>query len=171
MVLLLQFIIPVGNAQSNSGEQQIKVAMIYNMAKFTEWPPESLPADQNQFLICILGQGQLGRAVETLQSKQVRGRSISIRSISQPEEAANCQILVIAESERQHIAASLERTRQDKLMTVSDSDEFAKAGGSVGFYVEDGKVRLEINTSSLQLHKVRIDAQVLKLARIVQVQL
>lgn len=169
--LLLQFIISASNAQSNSGEQQIKAAMIYNLAKFTNWPPESLPADQNQFLICILGQGQLSKAVETLQLKPVQGRNIIVRSITQPEEAANCQMLVIAESERQRIPAALEKTRQEKLMTISDSDEFAKAGGSVGFYVEDGKVRLEINTSAVQIHKLRIDAQVLKLARIVQVQL
>lgn len=166
LLLLLVSLLPSAAIGAPAGEQQIKAAMIYNMAKFTDWPADALTADQ--FLICILGKGRLSKAVETLHGKPVRGKTIVVRSITQPSEAANCQILVLAESERKQSAAVLGKTQQYRLMTISDDDGFAKAGGTVGFYVEDGKVRLEINTAAAQRHKLRIDAQVLKLARIVQ---
>lgn len=161
-------VIFIRSAHGNPGEHQIKTAMIYNMAKFTDWPPDALPADQNQFLICVLGKGRLGSAVETLQGKQVRGRTITIRSISSPAEAASCQILVVAESERKQISGILDKARHYRLMTISDSEGFAKAGGLVGFFMEDGRVRFEINTTAVQRHTLRINAQVLKLSRIVQ---
>jgi hypothetical protein len=162
----MPFVLATRTAHGAAGEHQIKAAMIYNMAKFTDWPVDSMQTDQ--FLICILGKGRLSKAVETLQGKPVRGRTIIIRSITQASEAANCQIVVLAESERKQFAALLGKTQQYQLMTISDDDGFAKAGGVVGFFVEEGKVRLEINATAAHRHKLRIDAQVLKLARIVQ---
>ena len=162
----MPIVLPAGTAYGAAGEYQIKTAMIYNMAKFTDWPADSMQSDQ--FLICILGKGRLSKAVEALQDKPVRGRTVTVRSIMQASEAANCQILVLSESERKQITAVLGKTQQHRLMTISDDDGFAKTGGVVGFFVDNGKVRLEINPTAALRHKLRIDAQVLKLSRIVQ---
>ncbi len=166
LLALVPFVLPARTAHSAASEYQIKTAMIYNMAKFTDWPADSIQADK--FLICILGKGRLVKAVETLQGKQVRGRTIAVRTIAQASEAINCQILVLTETEQRQIVEVLLKTQQYRLMTISDEDGFAKAGGVVGFCVEDGKVRFEINQTAAKRHKLRIDAQVLKLARIVQ---
>lgn len=166
--MLLVSLLPSTAIGVPAGEHQIKAAMIYNMAKFADWSADNLPVNQQQFVICVLGKGRLSNAVETLQAKPVRGRNIVVREITQASEASNCQMLIIGESELRQIPAILEKTRNSRIMTISDTDGFAKAGGVVGFFVEDNKVRLEINLATVQRHKLRIDAQVLKLSRIVR---
>jgi hypothetical protein len=50
-------------------------------------------------------------------------------------------------------------------LTVGDADNFAYQGGIVGFYVEAGRIKLEINPDAARAAKLRISAKLLEVAR------
>ena len=156
---------------SKPSEYQVKTAMLFNMIKFVDWPQESLSTQKSSISICVLGKGAFSTALDALHGEQLKGRKVTVQHISQAAEAANCQVLVIGDIDRRAVTSVIERTRQHIVLTVSDMPNFAQAGGVVGFVEQDGKIRFVINTTAAQQHRVRISAQLLKIARIVQDQL
>jgi len=174
LILILFIMVPAISpvcAQSTSlNEYQIKAAMIFNMAKFTDWPSESIPATSEHFSICIYGRGPLRDAVEELQGKPIRGKILSVRRVGHPMDVTNCQIL-LNESERRHTVSLIEKTKTYPVLTVSDAPGFAKIGGIVGFVMREGKVRFEINPAAAQRHRIRISSRLLQLSLIVHEEL
>ena len=140
--------------------------MVYNMAKFVDWPAESFPATGAPLTICVLGKGPLAAALRSLQGKTVRGRTLMVRPVSRVGETGTCQILVVTASER-HQLPPLSPHGPGGLLTISDLDGFAHTGGVVGFVTENGKIRFEVNLDAAHRCRVRISSQLLKLARIV----
>lgn len=149
------------------GEHQIKVAMMFNMMRFVDWPESALPNTNESMDICVSGRGAMATAVETLRGKQVKGKSISIRQVGKAGGFSGCHVLLLSDNDRQTVSSILEQTRSMPLMTVSDSRGFANAGGVFGFIILDGKVRFEANLASAQRHRIRISSQLLKLAQTV----
>ena len=54
------------------------------------------------------------------------------------------------------------------VLTVGDGDGFARGGGMIGLFVEDGRMRFAINPNAAQRAGLRLSSQLLKLARIVK---
>lgn len=146
-------------------EYQVKAAMIYNVAKFIEWKGENTGTPMQ---VCVFGKNPFGAAVDSLRGKTVHGRPLNVRQISRTEEIGSCQILFISSSERRNLPAILANGALPGVLTISDMDRFASAGGVVGFVEVEGKIRLEVNLEAAQHAQLRIGSQMLKLARIVR---
>lgn len=152
-----------------SEEYRVKAAMIYNMIRFMDWPEEAAAGGNPRLRLCIAGNGPLAAAAAaTLPEKQVKGKSIAVTPLAPGNGFAGCQILLFGELTPGATQAWLERTRSHELLTVGDSAGFTAAGGVVGFLLEAGKVRFEINQAAAQRQRIRISAQLLKLAKSVR---
>jgi hypothetical protein len=53
------------------------------------------------------------------------------------------------------------------VLTVGESEDFVQAGGMIGFFLEDNKVRFEINLNATERAKLKISARLLALAKTV----
>jgi hypothetical protein len=168
LLALVCLTVPVQPAHAESGEYQVKTAMIYNMIRFMDWPEDALPASASQFTICVMGRGGLSAEVDSLRGKQVKGKTVVVRQSSPATGASGCQVMVLGDLDKITTSALLEKTRSSVVVTVADSPGFARSGGTVGFVLQHGKVRFEINQAAAQRHRIRISAQLLKLAQIVQ---
>lgn len=150
-----------------SDEYHVKAAFLYNFAKFVDWPPKTFKNANDPISICVLGASPFGRSLdEAVAGKSIDGRKFIVRQVSEIAQADGCQILFIA-------------ARQKKLspdaplagvLTVGDSDGFASGGGVIGFKLEGGRVRLEINVGAADQRKLRISSKLLNLAQIVRTQ-
>lgn len=149
------------------GEHQIKAAMTYNMLRFMDWPDETVAAQPAKMTICVVGKGQLGSAIAAIQGKTVKNKIIHVQQLSANANLSGCDVLLLSEIDRSTSTALLDRTRSAAMLTVSDASDFARNGGVVGFVVQQQKVRFEINQAAAQRHRLRISAQLLKLAQIV----
>jgi len=149
---------------AGEGEYQIKAAMLFNFAKFVEWPADAIGSD-NRMVFCIAGKSPLTASIQPMQGKQVKGRTVSIRPITRPDETASCQILFISTSEQSHLSAYLQSAGRYSILTVSDAERFASTGGMIGFYEDDGRVRFEINPEAAQKRRLQISSHLLNLAR------
>src|SRR5579863_104487 len=77
-------------------EYVLKAAILYNVAKFVEWPPEAFKTADDPIRICVLGQGRLTSALdESVPGKRAAGRALAIAAIEQAGDAGNCQIVFI----------------------------------------------------------------------------
>ena len=168
--LLVLLCLPVSDlsAHAETGEYEVKAAMVYNMIRFMDWPEDALPATTPQLTVCVVGTGPLGAALGSLQGKQVKSKTITLRQLDPAAGTGGCQVLVMSAHDKLVTNRLLEKCRSSAVLTVADSAGFARSGGVVGFTLQDGRVRFEINLAAAQRHRIRISAQLLKLAQIVQ---
>ena len=149
-------------------EYRVKAAFLLNFAQFARWPAEAFAAPEAPLRIGVLGDDPFGRALdETLRGETVRERPIEVRRSQDPTELRDCHLVFIARSERPRLERDLAAFAREPVLTVGDSDGFARLGGVINFVIERGKVRFEINPTAAKRQQVQLDAQLLNLGRIV----
>lgn len=167
MIMLTLFLLAANAAAAELGEYDIKSGMLYNFTNFIEWPTDSL--DKTKSLsVCVAGDNPSNSSFNRLQGKPYKERAIVVRQIKEPDGSTGCNLLFIHSSESHQLAAYLQLAQKRSILTVSDIDKFASNGGIIGFIEQDGKVRFEINLDAAQQAKIKINSQLLKLARIVR---
>ncbi len=117
--------------------------------------------------ICVLGNPFGDRLLSTVTGKQVGERRLEVREIADIAEAAGCQILFVA-SPKKHAAEVLGGVKDSPILTVGDAQNFAAAGGIIGFKLESGKVRFQVNVYAADRARLRISSKLLSLAEIVK---
>jgi hypothetical protein len=145
-------------------EYQVKAAFIYHFAKYVEWPSELAANPPPTLTVCVLGRSELGRALASIAGKSIRGRRVVVSYVRRVEELPPCDILFVGVSEKGRLDRILGATRARPILTVSDIKRFAASGGIIGFVPVGEKVRFEINQRAALQAKLRISAQLLKLA-------
>ena len=146
---------------------QTKAMMLWNIAKFVEWP--DLGADAHSPLVfTILGEDELAASLAgVLSSKLVNGRPVFVRFARRPQDAKGSQMLYVAATEVPHMIDVLAAVDATPVLTVSDAPGFAAHGGMVGFTSQGDRVRFEVNLAHAEKTGLRLSAKLLALARLV----
>lgn len=147
---------------------ETKSEMLWNIAKFVQWPEASLSGSKGQIVFTILGEDDLAAELANLLStKTINGKPVFVRFARRAQDARGSQILYVAASVAQQLDAVLMEVAGAPVLTVADTPAFAAHGGMVGFADEAGKVRFEINVGHAERSGLRISAKLLALARVV----
>jgi hypothetical protein len=150
-------------------EYQLKAVFLYNFAKFVEWPVEAFTSTNTPFTIGILGQNPFGDYLEsTVRNKAINGHPFAIQYFKSILEATNCHILFIAASERRRLPEILKAVSSGNVLTVSETDRFLQAGGMIRFFMDENKVRFDINDEAARSARLRISSKLLSVARRVE---
>jgi hypothetical protein len=70
-------------------------------------------------------------------------------------------------SEKGRVRSILRALKGTGILTIGDFEGFAEQGGAFNFYLEEGKVRFEINDCAARRENLKISSKLLRLARIV----
>ena len=127
-------------------------AYIYNFTQFTVWPESAV---KSAFTVCVVGHDPFGSFLNPIQNKEVKGLKITIKRYSSGKEGglSSCNVLFIAGSESGNIDSILAPLRGTPVLTMSDIDGFADAGGMVEFRQESGKIGIWIDLSAVKAGK------------------
>jgi hypothetical protein len=151
-----------------AGEYQVKALFLYNFAKFVDWPPSNFASPQDSFTLCVVGEdpfgGELDRAVV---DKTIKGRRVSVKRISNAQDARACQIAFIGSTNEKRVKKLLEELSFASVLTVGDGSGFTDWGGIVKFTLDDNKIRFEINIDAAERARLKISSQLLSLAKTV----
>lgn len=146
-------------------EYPLKAAFLYNLVKFVEWPGGG---NSGPIIVGLLGRNTFGGTLEQLfQGKDLDGRPLSVRYISRPEELKSCNVVFIAESEKDRLGEILGALKGTHALTVSEIERFAQRGGMIRLAMENQKVRFEVNVDRVSGARLQISARFLQLASVV----
>lgn len=153
-------------AHKAKGEYEVKAAFIYNFAKFTEWPANSSRANDGELTVCIAANQTISHALESLEGKQVKGRSIKVRKIQKEEEAEACQIIFVATGEERNKSKIIAAATDHPILTISEHEGQATQGdkGVINFISVNNKIRFEIDQKAARRRGLAFSSHVLKLA-------
>jgi len=156
-----------GDEISSAAEHKLKAAFVYNFAKFVEWPASI--STNTPLVIGVKGEAAMRTALEVaIGSRRINGRAIEVRTVNTVADAQAAQVLFVSATEDRHLSALLANIRLAPVLTVGESDAFARADGIINFVREENRYRFDINLDSAEQAGVKISAQLLKLARTVR---
>jgi hypothetical protein len=150
-------------------EYEVKATYLYNFGRFVQWDPDAAAAKTDLFSFCVLGQDPFGATLDsTLAGETLEGKPLAVRRIATPRDALQCRILFISSKEENHLKEILDALGNSGVLTVSDMPAFSSRGGMIGFVLEGGKVRFEINLTKAETAKLVLSSELLKVATTVR---
>ena len=153
-----------GNASEISREYLIKSAILYNFAKFASWPEAAFTTPGAPLRVCVLGDDPFGAALDTLNGKQVRDRSLATARITDIHDAPQCHMVFVSTSETPRLTEILEYLGQHPILTVADINRFAAFGGIIALKEVDNRSRIEVNMDAADRAGLKLSSKLLRLA-------
>ena len=159
-----------GDSGDDNSVNVVKAAYICNFLKYVEWPEWSFQNETVPISIYIT-QGRFGRfAMEELRLKKVKGRRLKLREWNCSNETLpdNCQVVYIDESCTGNLASLIQIFEKKNILSIGCLDGFAEMGGIIELIRIDGNIRFTINTAAAQRSGIKLESQLLRLARIIE---
>ena len=150
-------------------EYKFKAAYLYNFLQFIEWPDTAFATNSSPVVIGIYSQDPLARELgQLVEGESINGRKIIVQNFRTTRNIRECNVIFIPESQEGQIGAILSALDDMSILTVSEVEGFAQNGGAINFYVQDNKLRFEINPDVLKKVNLKASSRLLRLARIVE---
>jgi hypothetical protein len=147
-------------------EYQVKAAFLLNFTKFTEWPPSETAVAEMPFDICIVGEDPFGTALDQMvEGEKFQGRRIAVQRVHRPLPGS-CQVLFVGKAEPD--VEGLLSEVGPGVLTIGEGPGFLRAGGIIGFILENRRVRFDVNQGAAAKAKLRISSKLLSVARSVE---
>jgi hypothetical protein len=144
----------------------LKAAFLYNFAKFAEWPADSAPT--SPLTLCVLDDVAVDESLAQLvKGSVVNGRPVTVQRATRDKIRA-CHLAYFGGTDVDHAIALLDEIKGAPVLTVSDGEQFARMGGVIGLFLEDGKMRFAVNADAAQRGGVRLSSRLLTLAKLVK---
>lgn len=145
-------------------EPSLKAAIVYNFAKFTEWPLDVLPVTAS-FTACVVGDGPIGDALaRVVKGRKLTGRGINVSRVLPEGPLRSCHLLYVSGLPAAQVIAVLAAVRGAPVLTISDMDDFDRIGGIAHLFVENGRIRFDLNHDVARRSRLELSSQLLALA-------
>lgn len=146
----------------------LKAAFLYNFAKFTEWPAETLPAGA-PLVLCAIDDPEVASALEQAASGQRIGEHpVAVWQGRVEGPIGACHVLYLGRMDTRRTSLLLDAVKGQPVLTVGVLPAFTKIGGTIRLFVENGRMRFAVNVKSAHRIHLRLSSEMLKLADIVK---
>jgi hypothetical protein len=151
-------------------EYPLKALFLFNFGSYVEWPTGVFKADNDPFVIGVLGTSAMdGTLRELARTKAVDGRRLEWKRFANAADVTHCQILFIARSvSTRECRKVIDSLRSKPTLVVGESRNFCTDGGGMNFYEEANKIRFEVNLKATKEQGLKISSKLLAMAKIVQ---
>jgi len=136
------------NGQYN--ENLIKAAYIERITRFVEWPANEKLTSQDLFIIGVYEEDVFFDILNTVfKEKLIKEHKVKVISIKLPEQINTCNICYISAKAKSSIGKFIDSANSSGVLLISDTPGFSKAGVHINFYIEEEKLKFEINEKSM----------------------
>ena len=157
-----------GAAFSEDGsisEETLKVALVYKLTKFIEWPV-AVTSQAATFDICADTGSPMAEPLMALADRQTLGRPIRVRLLDPVDEDDHrCDVLYLSDEVVE--AAQRQRTAERHTLLIGDRAGFAIGGGDIEIRRAGRRFRFVVNLASAEGKQLKISAPLLQLSEIV----
>ncbi len=135
---------------------------------FGMFPTRAQTSKEYQITIGVLGDDPFGPVLDqTVEGETINHRKLIIQRSQRAADLKGCHLVFISKSEKSRLADIFDSLGSASVLTVSETENFARRGGIINFYLDGNKVRFEINADAAQRKGIKISSQLLKLGRVI----
>lgn len=162
----------VGN-QVNAFEYEVKSACILNFLKFMDLAFEETPDKSGTINIALVGESSAVEIIQkTMHNKTSDNKHIIINIYPDVkhllEDNRMYHVVYFVAPQSADLIATLPSLGKVARLTISEIPDFCQNGGIINFRIDKGKIRFDINPVAAKKAKIKIRAQLLKLANIIE---
>jgi hypothetical protein len=150
------------SGQPQPGEYEVKAAFLYNFLPFVEWPAPVKPSDTLR--VCVMAEPPALSAFNELNGQIAAGRKIDTVHLSPGDSPGPCRVLFIGSHAERDLPRIMKALEGAGVLTVGDTAGFARQGVIINFYLQNKKVRFEINAAAARRSGITISSKLMKLA-------
>ncbi len=150
-------------------EHELKAAFLYKFTKFIEWPTNTFRDTNAPFVVAVAGNSPCKAELEQIaKERKVNGRDLIIKTIKTPEGLKGAHVLFVSAGEDTRLKDWLAASRAAGILTIGESESFAREGGIINFSIEGERIRFDLNITEAEAAGLKISAQMQKLAKTVR---
>ncbi|WP_413700483.1 YfiR family protein [Psychromonas sp. KJ10-10] len=142
----------------------LKVAYLYNIAKFTLWPSDTWDSPTSPFYFCSYGDDDVISELQSLEDKTIAGHPIKLLKPNQENEFKQCHAIYIDTNKGTRYRYLLSLINQDTVLTITDDGAFFDYGGLINLIEKDQRLRFEVNIQQLANSQLKFSSKLLQLA-------
>ena len=147
-------------------DAEVKATLLFKFVPFVRWPLKMRP-NRHVFRFVILGEDPFGDAVDHFEGRKISGRRVEIVRIQTLEEFEGADMVFVGVGDEATLQQVLSTLKGRPILTVSSHEGWGDLGVMINFVEIDESVQFEINATASRAAGIKINAQLLKLARIV----
>ena len=166
-LLVAALLAPAGaTAADEYREQRIKTAFLVNFARFITWPAHTFADSEAPIEVCVLASDAFGVVLaDVAKDKAVNERPLRITRVFRAEDLRRCQIAYLEDADE--AAANLALLTGHHVLTVYEGD-VTQTNGVIRFYLDQDRVRFEVNLAAARREELQLSSKLLGLARVVE---
>jgi len=164
-IIFLLFII-ISFSFSKMSEQVLKKQVVYfeKLAYFIKWPKEK--SNINPLIIGIIGDNPYKDYLNiAYANRDDDKRKVIIKKITTLDEISKCHMLYIGELKSFTLKEIIDASYG--VFLISHTAGFGEKGVHLNYYIQGDKLKFEINPYSSIRNSIRVNAKLIKLAKIV----
>jgi hypothetical protein len=155
------------NAQYN--ENIIKAAYIERITRFIEWPVKDSNLSHDSFVIGVYGETDFYNTLtDVFKEKPIKAHNVAVILIKNPEQINTCNLCYISEKAKPLISKFVDAANSSGVLLISGTTDFCKEGVHINFYLEDEKLKFEINEKSINSAGFKVSYLLMKNTRIIK---
>lgn len=156
LLLLLGIFSLVPGVQAQTAGSQLKAALLYRFAQFSEWPPHALAVP----LYCVAGDESVAKAL-ALMLQQAQAQ---VRQVTKASQTKECTVVYLS-ADLAKQSEWLPVFQQSGCLTVVEGAELFRKGAIFGLIVEPKRISFRVNLTTAREQGFHLSAQMLKLAK------
>ena len=143
----------------------LKAAFLFNFVKFADWsgvPPSAT------LVLCVANDAQITAALaDSVRGQAIDGHPLEARRLTSDSPVLPCHLLFVPAAAMRQMLTKM-YSGMETLLTVSDEPGFARSGGLIELFQENGRMRFAINVDTARRSGVRLSSRLLDLAKIIR---
>ncbi len=144
-------------------ELAVRAAFVFNLTKYVEWPHAG-----NQLTVGFVGDGPMGEVLkQTLDGKTSDARRIDVLLAPSDSALERCDLLYVAYTSSRKNREVIERLRNRGVLTVGETDSFAKQRGMVGLVKKGNQIQIQINLEAARDAGIKISSRLMSVATLI----
>jgi hypothetical protein len=165
-----------GRLSGQATEADVKAAYVFNFGKYIRWPKEAAGGENEKFLIGVLGKSPVEPVLDkAAQEKNIQGKSIVVLHFASLDKYRPCHVLFVAgvqegekdDAAEERLSEVLKKTKGQPVLVVAETEGMAAKGAVINFFIDDNRVKFEINPDAAKEAKLQISAKLLQVGKIV----
>ena len=157
---------PHRSAAQEVDEYAVRVAFIYNVTAFVEWPSAAFGTADSPFIVCVLGHDAFGARLGALEQRRAGTRAIRVEYPRNASSLSRCQIAYFGTGSPTRLVGAAQGGRLPNVLTMSSDPTFAKDGGLVSLVARGKRIRVHVNLEAIDRSSLHFSAKLLELARV-----
>jgi hypothetical protein len=170
ITLTVVFVLTLFNMRVNGqyDENVIKAAYIERITRFVDWPDKSSLSDSS-FIIGVYGDNDFySTLIRVFKDKPIKDLLVKVISIKTPEQVSTCNLCYISKRADPILKKFVNAANSSGVLLISESTEFGNEGVHINFYLDDEKLKFEINERSINSAGFKVSYLLMQNTRIIK---